>query len=155
MSDEPRIQLITENRRARHEYHVLDELECGVVLKGSEVKSLRAGQCSLAEAYGKITDDLQFWLLGAHIPEYENASYGAHVPVYDRRLLAHRREIEKWRKQVRERGKTIVPLKVYMKGHLVKVQMALVQGKKLYDKRAKQKERDAKREMDRAVGRRR
>ena len=154
MSDEPRIKKIAENRRARHEYHILDELECGIALVGSEVKSLRAGHCSLAEAYGQMKKG-ELFLVAAHIPEYKNASYGAHKLVRDRKLLAHRRELRKWGKAVREKGMTIVPLEVYLKGHLIKVRMALVRGKKLYDKRARDKERDAKREMDRAMQRRR
>jgi SsrA-binding protein len=154
MSEEPRIRMISENRRARHEYHVLEELECGIVLVGSEVKSLRAGHCSLAESYGHIKAG-ELFLVGAHIPEYANASYGAHQLVRDRKLLAHGRELKKWGKAVREKGMTLVPLEVYLKGHLIKVKMALVRGKKLYDKRATVKERDAKREIDRAMQRRR
>ncbi len=140
------------NRRARHLYVIVDELECGIALVGTEVKSLRAGKCSLAEAYGQIKKG-ELYLVGANIGEYANASYGSHKPVRDRKLLLHARELHKWNKAVSEKGMTLIPLQVYLKEHLIKVQMALVKGKKTYDKRAQEKERETKREMDRAVRR--
>jgi SsrA-binding protein len=133
---------------------VLEELECGIVLTGTEVKSLRAGHCSLAESYVRIKKG-ELYLVGAHIPVYAFGNVHNHVPVHDRKLLAHRREIKKWEKQVRERGTTIVPLEVYFSGSRAKVSIALVRGKKLHDKRQAGKERSDRRDIDRAMSRRR
>lgn len=148
------IRTVATNRRARHEYHILAELECGIVLKGTEVKSLRGGHASIAEAYGLFKNG-QLSLLNATIPEYAQGNINNHAPGRERKLLAHGRELRKWDRAVREKGITIVPLELYFQGHLVKVMMALVKGKKLYDKRETQKRRDADRDMDRAMGRRR
>jgi SsrA-binding protein len=145
---------VARNRKARHSYHVLEALECGVALVGTEVKSLRAGHASIAEAYGHIKRG-ELWLVGATIPEYSHGNIHNHAPARPRKLLLTRKEITRWNRQVRERGVTIVPLRIYFKGHLVKVEMALVKGKKLYDKRQDQKQRSAKREIERAMGRRR
>lgn len=152
--DREHVRVVAKNRRARHEYLVLEELECGVVLRGTEVKSLRGGHGSIAEAYGRIRDG-ELWLVGATIPEYSHGNVHNHEPGRDRKLLAHAREIRRWEKQVREKGITIVPLELAFHGHLVKATMALVRGKKLYDKRESEKARSAKREMDRERGRRR
>lgn len=152
--DSQRVRTVASNRRARHEYHVLDELECGLALRGTEVKSLRAGHASIGEAFGRIHAGA-FELVGATIPEYSHGNIHNHEPARVRRLLAHAREIAKWHKAVREKGVTIVPLELYFRGHLVKVRMALVRGKKLYDKRETQKGRSAKRDIDRAMSRRR
>ncbi len=154
MAPDSKIRPIASNRKARHFFEVLDELEVGVELLGTEVKSLRGGQCSLQEAYVRIRAG-QLWLVGAHIPEYAFGNKSNHLPARERKLLAHRREIERWGKAVKERGVTIVPLELYFKGSLVKVSVGLARGKKVHDKRAKQRERDAQREMDRAKGRRR
>ena len=148
------IRVIATNRRARHEYHVLEDLECGIALRGTEVKSLRGGRASIAEAYGFVKDG-ELWLLGATIPEYAQGNIHNHAPGRERKLLLSRRELRRWGKQAREKGVTIVPLELYFKGHLVKVRMALARGKKLYDKRQDQKKRDAGRDIDRAMGRRR
>jgi len=152
--DQQKIRSIAVNRRARHRYEVLDELECGVSLKGTEVKSLRAGHASLTEAYARFRGS-ELWLVGATIPEYAMGNIHNHAPGRDRKLLAHRREMAKWRKQVTLRGTTMVPLEIFLKGHLVKVQLALVRGKQLHDKRRVQQERDAQRDMERAQRRRR
>ena len=152
--DTDKLRSIATNRRARHLYLIEEELVCGAALRGTEVKSLRAGQASIAEAYGRIRDG-ELWLVGATIPEYSHGNVHNHVPVRDRKLLAHRREIRRWEKRVREKGITIVPLEVAFHGHLVKVTMALVRGKKLFDKRESEKKRSAQREMDRERGRRR
>ena len=152
--DGEHIRVIAQNRRARHRYLIVDTLECGVVLVGTEVKSLRAGHASIAEAYGQIKGD-ELFLVGATIPEYAHGNIYNHQTDRRRKLLAQRREIEKWHKKVKEKGVTIVPLQLYFKGHLVKVEMALVTGKKVHDKRQDQKAKSAKREMDRAMGRRR
>jgi len=148
------IRPVAQNRRARHEFHVLEELECGIVLTGTEVKSLRAGHCSLAEAYGRIKAG-ELWLVNANIPEYSHGNIHNHEPARGRKLLVSRRTIASWDRRVREKGTTLVPLSLYFRGHLVKVEMALVTGKKLHDKREDLKRKEAKRDVDRAVGRRR
>ena len=152
-SDEA-IRVLAKNRRATHEFHVLERLECGLVLKGTEVKSLRAGQCSIAEAYGLVRRG-ELYLIGATIPEYSHGNIHNHAPARERKLLVHKRELRAWDKQVRERGITVVPLALYFKGHLVKVEMALVKGKKLHDKREDVKRRTAEREIERESARRR
>jgi SsrA-binding protein len=152
--DPEAIRVLAKNRRASHEFHVLEKLECGIELRGTEVKSLRAGQCSIAEAFGHFRAG-ELYLVGATIAEYSHGNIHNHEPTRERRLLAQRRQLRGWDKQVREKGITIVPLVLYFKGHLVKVEMALVKGKKLYDKREDVKRRDAERDMDRAFSRRR
>jgi SsrA-binding protein len=148
------IRILAKNRKATHEFHVLEKLECGLALKGTEVKSLRAGQCSIAEAYGMVRRG-ELYLVGATIPEYSHGNIHNHAPARERKLLLQKRQLRQWDKQVRERGITIVPLVLYFKGHLVKVEMALVKGKKLHDKREDVKRRSAQREMDREMTRRR
>lgn len=151
--DSNAVRAIATNKKARHLYNVLDELEVGVVLVGTEVKSLRQGRASLQEAYARFEEG-ELWLMGATIPEYSHGTHANHVPGRRRKLLAHRREMAKWHKQVTLRGVTMVPLELYFLGHLVKVRLGLVQGKKLHDKREDQKKKDAKRDMDRAMRRR-
>lgn len=152
--DSNELREVARNRKALHRFHVLESLECGIALVGTEVKSLRAGHASIAEAYGLVKRG-ELWLMGATIPEYSHGNIHNHATTRPRKLLAHGREIRGWTKQVRERGITIVPLKLYFRGHLAKVEMALVKGKKLHDKRQDQRARTAKREIDRAMGRRR
>ncbi|MDE0914235.1 MAG: SsrA-binding protein SmpB [Planctomycetota bacterium] len=154
MSSNDSIRPIASNRKARHLYNLLDEMEVGVELLGTEVKSLRGGQCSLQEAYVRIKGN-ELWLVGAHIPEYAFGNRSNHAPTRERKLLAQRRQIDRWSKAVREKGVTIVPLDLYFKGALIKANIALARGKRLHDKRSKQREVDAKREMDRAQSRRR
>lgn len=148
------VQILAKNRRALHEFHVLERLECGLVLKGTEVKSLRQGQGSIAEAFGHFKRG-ELYLLGATIPVYSHGNIHNHEPARERKCLLAKREIAKWSKLVKEKGTTIVPLTLYFKGHLVKVEMALVKGKQLHDKRESVKQREAKREIDRATSRRR
>lgn len=148
------LRSIAKNRRATHEYEILEELECGIELQGTEVKSLRDGQCSLAEAYAVFKRG-ELWLLGAHIPVYAMGNVHNHDPVRARKLLAHKRELRGWDKRVREKGVTIVPLAIYFKGSLVKVSLGLGRGKKMHDKRQATREKDDKRAMDRAMSRRR
>jgi SsrA-binding protein len=150
-SDQPRP--IAKNRRALYEYELLDRLVVGIVLTGTEVKSLRAGRISLQEAYIVVRKG-DLWLLQAHIPEYSHGNMWNHVPTRERKLLAKRREIEKWGKLVTQRGTTMVPLEIYWQGSLVKLEIALVRGKKLHDKRQSEREKDDKREMDRVRGQR-
>ncbi|MBK7641853.1 MAG: SsrA-binding protein SmpB [Planctomycetes bacterium] len=152
VKEDSSLRRIADNRKARFEYEILEELECGVELTGTEVKSLRNGQCSLQEAFGLIKNH-QLWLIHATIPEYTQGNVHNHVPARDRRLLAHRREIEGWFQKVREKGMTLVPLAIYFKEARIKVLMGLCRGKKMYDKRAATKEREDKREIDRAMKR--
>lgn len=144
---------IAQNRKARHHFHILDELEAGISLQGTEVKSLRDGKCSLQEAFVTIKRG-ELWLVNAHIPEYAFGNAMNHKPTRQRKLLVHRREIDKWGKAAREQGITMVPLEIYFQGSRVKLALALVKGKKLFDKRQSQKAKDDKRAMDRAMKRR-
>lgn len=152
--EDPEHRVITTNKKARYRFEILGELEVGVALVGTEVKSLRGGQGSIQEAYIKIVGD-EMWLVGAHIPEYAFGNRLNHVPTRDRKLLAHKREIQKWSKRVREKGLTLVPLELYFKGSRVKLQVALVRGKRLHDKRQAEREKSDRREMERDRGRRR
>ncbi|MCC7013786.1 MAG: SsrA-binding protein SmpB [Planctomycetes bacterium] len=151
---ELRRKLLAENRRARHEYEFLETIECGIALVGTEVKSLRQGKASIAEAFAMIRAG-ELWLINAHIPEYSHGNLHNHLPTRDRRLLVHKRELAGWDRKVREKGVTIVPLELYFKGSLVKVSLALARGRKLYDKRERERERDDRRAIERAMSRRR
>jgi SsrA-binding protein len=145
---------VARNRRATHVYEILEELECGVSLVGTEVKSLRAGHASIAEAHARIRGG-ELWLIGATIPEYAHGNINNHVPTRDRKLLVHRRELTKLYKRVKEKGLTLVPLELYFQGSLVKLSLALGRGKRLHDKRADKAKRDAGRDVERALRRRR
>ncbi len=147
-------RLIAENRRARYDFEFLETLECGLELKGTEVKSLRQGQASIVEAFGLLRGG-ELWLLQAHIPEYSHGNIQNHVPTRDRRLLVHKRELKRWTEAVREKGITIVPLQLYFLGARVKVEIALARGRKLHDKREREREKNDQRDMDRAMSRRR
>ncbi len=138
------------NRRARHDYDLLDRVEAGLVLSGSEVKSLRRGGGSIAEAYARFRGGEAF-LEGATIPVYEEASYNNHEIDRARKLLLHRREIDELRAAVERRGLTVVPLRLYFKQGRAKLELAVARGRKRHDKRRAAAERDAKREMDRAL----
>jgi SsrA-binding protein len=142
-------RLISQNRRARHEYEVLDTLECGIVLVGSEVKSLRTGRMSLEEGYGRVKGN-EVWLVGCDIPEYLQANQFNHQPKRHRKLLMHRREIEKFANRAYEKGLTLVPLKMYFKDGRAKVLMGICRGKKLFDKRESMKKADVQRDLARA-----
>ncbi|GDY33189.1 SsrA-binding protein SmpB [Gandjariella thermophila] len=144
--------LITSNRRARHDYAVLDSIEAGIVLTGTEVKSLRAGRASLVDAFATV-DDGEVWLRNVHIPEYTQGTWTNHEPRRTRKLLLHRKEIIRLIGKTREKGLSLVPLSLYFKDGRVKVELALVRGKKSYDKRQDLAKRDAQREMTRAAGR--
>lgn len=143
-------KLIAQNRKARHEYEVLETLECGIVLYGSEVKSLRTGRMSLDEAYGRM-DKGEVWLVGVDIQEYSFANVQNHDPRRRRKLLMHRREIKKFAAQAYEKSLTLVPLKMYFKRGHAKVLLGLCRGKRQYDKREDMKKRDVKRDIDRAM----
>jgi SsrA-binding protein len=146
-------RLVAQNRKARHNYHVLDTLECGIVLVGSEVKSLRKGTLSIDEAYGRVKDG-EVWLVGCDIAEYVEANQFNHNRRRPRKLLMHRREIRKFAAKAYEQGLTLVPLKMYFKDGRAKVLMGICQGKKLYDKRETMKKRAMQRDIDRAARRR-
>lgn len=147
------VKVVATNRKARHEYFILDTLEAGIALQGSEIKSIRAGKVSLAEAYVAI-EGQEAWLVNAHIAPYDQASHFNHDPTRPRKLLLHREEIDRLWNQVRQKGVTIVPLRVYLKDGRAKVEIAAAKGKKLYDKRADIAKRDAQREIERQIRRR-
>jgi SsrA-binding protein len=148
--DEDGIKIICRNKRAFHEYVILDRLECGLVLTGTEVKSLREGSASLEDAYAKIEDE-EVWLLGSDIPEYTMGNRMNHKPKRPRKLLLHRNEIAKFAAKASQRGLTLVPLRMYFKEGRAKVELAVAQGKQLHDKRQAQKKAEAQREMRRAM----
>jgi SsrA-binding protein len=147
-------KMIARNRRARHDYHIESVYEAGLVLTGTEVKSLRAGRASLSDGFGQISDH-EIWLHNVHIPEYTLGTWTNHEPRRTRKLLMHRREIDKLESETAERGLTLVPLALYFKDGKAKVELALARGKRSYDKRHDLAERDAAREIDRALRRRR
>ena len=143
---------ITENRKARHKYEVLDTLECGMMLVGSEVKSLREGKVSLDESYGRVIGG-EVWLVGCEISEYSHANRLNHDPRRPRKMLLHRREVRKFAAQAFEKGLTLVPLKMYFKRGRAKLLLGICRGRKLYDKREKMKNETVKRDLQRAMRR--
>jgi len=145
---------IAENRRARHDYNLLDRYEAGIVLTGTEVKSLREGRVTLAQAYADVRGN-EVWLIGAEIATYDQGNIANHEPARDRKLLLHRGEIATLIGKVRERGQTLVPTRLYFKDGRVKVELALAKGKEKGDKRRDIADREAKRQMERAVKSRR
>ncbi len=145
-------RLIAQNRKSRHEYEVVETLECGIVLVGSEVKSLRKGTIMLDDAYGRVKKE-EVWLIGCDIAEYVEANRFNHEPKRPRKLLMHRREVLKFANKATEKGLTLVPLKMYFKKGRAKVLLGLCRGKKLHDKRDTLKKRDVKRDIDRAMRR--
>ncbi len=142
------VKVVATNRKASHEYFLLDRYEAGLVLQGSEIKSIRAGQISLAEAYVRV-DGQEAWLMEAHIAPYEQASRFNHEPRRPRKLLLHHTEIRKLWDTVRQKGVTVIPLRVYLKNGRAKLEIAVAKGKKLYDKREAIARRDAEREIER------
>jgi SsrA-binding protein len=147
-------KVIVENRRARHDYELLERLEAGIVLTGTEVKSLREGRVTLAQAYADVRE-MEVWLVGAEIAQYGHGNIANHDPDRDRKLLLKRGEIASLVGKVREKGQTIVPTRLYFKDGKVKVELALARGKERADKRRDIAERDAKRQMERALKSRR
>lgn len=150
MAKQTGIKIAAENRKARHDYHIHETYEAGIVLTGTEVKSLRAGKANLKDSYGRV-ENTEVFLHNLHISPYEQGNRFNHEPLRKRKLLMHRYEINKLIGKVKEKGYTLVPLKIYFTHGLAKVELALATGKKLYDKRDDMAERDAKREMDRAL----
>jgi SsrA-binding protein len=141
-----------DNRRARYEYHILESLEAGLVLTGTEIKSVRSGGVSLSEAYARFRDG-EAWLMGMHIPPYKQGSFSNAEPTRPRKLLLHKAEITRLQSRVAEKGLTIVPLRLYFTRGIAKVQLGVARGKKLWDKRADAAKRDVEREIARHVGR--
>jgi SsrA-binding protein len=148
------VKVIATNRKARHDYLIEDTFEAGLVLTGSEIKAIRAGQVNLRDSYATIRDG-ELWLINAHIAQYKQASYQNHEPRRDRKLLLHRREINRVTGKLQEKGLTLIPLQLYLKDSWAKVQLGLGRGKKSYDKRQTLRERDDRRQMARVLGRRR
>ena len=146
--------VITANRKARHDYHIQESFEAGVVLKGSEIKSIRAGRVNLSDAYAR-PENGELWLYNSHIASYDAASYNTHEPKRPRKLLLHRKEIDDLAGKVTQKGLTLVPLKLYIKHGIAKIELGVAKGKKLYDKRETIARRDAEREMERALKHRR
>lgn len=143
-------RLIVDNRRARRDYHLGDRYEAGIALTGTEVKSLRNGKATLRQAYAEVRDG-EAWLIGLHVPEYAEGNRANHDPDRPRKLLLHRREIDKLGATVRERGFTVVPTRLYFKDGRVKVELAIARGKELRDKRRDIAERDLRRQIEREL----
>ena len=144
------VKVIATNRKAWHEYHILEKYEGGIVLYGSEVKAIREGKANIKEAYVRFIEN-ELFVIGMHIGKYSNEGYSSHTPVRDRKLLLHRQELSKLRKMVDEKGKTLIPLSAYFKRGNVKIEFGLAQGKKLYDKRKAKMDKDVDRQVDRAM----
>ncbi|HIB05224.1 MAG TPA: SsrA-binding protein SmpB [Candidatus Marinimicrobia bacterium] len=142
--------VVATNRKAFHEYHILETFEAGVQLRGSEVKSIREGKASLKQGYILIRKG-EAWLKGSHIASYSHTGFEGHEPVRDRKLLLHKKEIKKIGSKLAEKGLTAVPTKLYFKGGLIKLEFGLAKGKKLYDKRETKKKRDVERDIQRAL----
>jgi len=153
MARESGTKLVAQNKKARHDYHIENTYEAGIVLTGTEVKALRAGRASLIDGFAMVTDG-EVWLHNVHIPEYSQGTWTNHAPRRVRKLLLHHDEIEKLGAKVKDGGRTIVPLSLYFKNGYAKVEIALATGKKNYDKRQTIAERDSKRELQREMGRR-
>jgi SsrA-binding protein len=142
-------RVVASNRRARHDYEIIEVVECGIVLQGSEVKSLRAGRIALQDSYARIIDG-EMWLFGVHVPPYAQANgFGAHEPDRRRKLLLHRRQIDEWMGRSQQQSLTLVPLSLYFKDGRAKVELALARGRRQYDKRHAIASRDASREAAR------
>ncbi len=150
MAREQGRKIVARNRRARHEYHIEDVYEAGLVLTGTEVKSLRAGRASLSDGFAQITDG-EAWLHNVHIPEYTQGTWTNHEPRRIRKLLMHRKEIDRLSSETAERGLTLIPLSLYFSDGKAKVELAVARGKRTYDKRHDLAKRDAAREVDRAL----
>src|SRR3989475_11224719 len=143
-------RVVATNRRARHEYEILETLEAGLVLRGTEVKSLRDGQVNFKDSYATVRNG-EAWLRGCHISPYSHGTDANHEPERDRKLLLHKRELSRLSGKISERGLTLVPLRLYFKAGRAKVELGLARGKKLHDKRSALREREARREMDKSA----
>jgi len=145
-------KVIAQNKKARHDYSIADVIECGLVLTGTEVKSLRAGRASLIDGFAMVNKG-ELWLMGVHIPEYTEGTWTNHTPRRDRKLLVHKQELNKLIGKLKDSGTTLVPLQLYFKDGRAKVEIAIAKGKKAHDKREAIKEREADREVSRVVSR--
>jgi SsrA-binding protein len=145
-------KVIAQNKKARHDYSIADVIECGLVLTGTEVKSLRAGRASLIDGFAMINDG-ELWLMGVHIPEYTEGTWTNHTPRRARKLLVHKNELNKLIGKMKDSGTTLIPLQLYFKDGKAKVEIAVARGKKAHDKREALKEREADREVSRVVSR--
>ena len=145
MKDEKNIVI---NRKAHHEYEIVDRIEAGIVLSGSEVKSMRNGRANLSDAYARVANG-EIWLTGMHVSPYKEATDQNHDPLRERKLLLHRNEIKKLARRVEEKGFTLIPLRLYFKNNKVKVELGIARGKRQYDKKHAIAQRDAKRDMER------
>jgi SsrA-binding protein len=148
------IKTVATNRKARHDYFIEDTYEAGIVLTGTEIKSVRAGRANLRDSFAIVKED-ELWLMNAHIAPYEQGTYANHDPRRTRKLLMHRREINRIASQLQEKGFTLVPLRLYLKDNLAKVELGLARGKKQYDKRATLRKKETQREINRAIARHR
>ncbi|MBN2425222.1 MAG: SsrA-binding protein SmpB [Calditrichaceae bacterium] len=142
------IKIVASNRKARHDYEIINSMEAGMVLQGTEVKAVREGRVNLTDSYARFRKG-ELWLIGLHISPYTKSAVQNHDPLRDRKLLLHKQELKKLFRQVEEKGVTLIPLKVYLKRHLVKIEIGLGRGKRKYDKRAAIAERDSKRDLER------
>jgi SsrA-binding protein len=152
--DQPKTRLISDNRKARHNFEILEVLEVGLALTGTEVKALRQGKANLQESFARIEDN-EIWLYRCHISPYDFGNRFNHDPIRKRRLLMHRKQIDKLKAQTQEKGLTLVPLKLYFKGNWAKVDLALARGKQLYDKRQSISKRENQRQLERLIKRNR
>ncbi|HEY9713383.1 MAG TPA: SsrA-binding protein SmpB [Chroococcales cyanobacterium] len=148
--DQPVKKTVSDNRRARHEFEIIEVFEAGIELSGTEVKSLRQGKVNLADSFARI-DDGELWIYNCHISPYDHGNRFNHDPLRKRKLLMHKREILKLKQRVQEKGLTLVPLKLYFKGNWAKVDIAVARGKQLYDKRETIAKRDSKRQLERLL----
>lgn len=148
MNGTDKIKVIASNRKANFEYEILNRYESGIVLTGTEVKSLREAKVNLQESYGRVIND-EVWLINSHINEYKFGNINNHEPLRNRKLLLNKKEIRKIKQQLQEKGLTLVPLKIYFKSSLVKVEIGIARGKKLYDKRESIKKRETERKLSR------
>ncbi|MDD5362815.1 MAG: SsrA-binding protein SmpB [Ignavibacteria bacterium] len=146
MTDKDKIKIIATNRKANFQYEILSRIEAGIVLKGTEVKSLRASKVNMGDAYGKFIKD-ELWLMNAHISEYTFGNLNNHDPLRKRKLLLNKRELKKLKSQLEEKGLTLVATKIYFNNSLIKVEIAVARGKKLYDKREAVKKRETERKL--------
>jgi SsrA-binding protein len=147
------IRILSDNRQAGHNYFLFDKYEAGIVMAGTEVKAAKTGKIQLKDAYADISDG-EAWLVNAHISEYSHGNRENHVPVRKRKLLLHKREIEKLHEQIRERGMSLIPTKIYLKNGKIKCEFAIAKGKKFHDKRESERAREADNEAKAALGRR-
>ena len=141
-------KIVVTNRKARHEYEIIDQIEAGLVLLGSEVKSLRAGRANLGDAYARVIKG-EVWVIGMHISLYKEATFENHDPLRDRKLLLHRSEIKKLARRVNEKGFTLIPLRLYFRNNIAKLEIGIARGKRQYDKKVAIAQKDAKRELER------